>query len=69
MLLIPHYLVGIPITLPLYFPEKKSWNISTGDAEMGTVGPTGDVKGLMVTGLREEDHEVQLSVLVGVWVF
>ena len=36
---------------------------------MGTVGPTGDVNALMVTGLREEDHEVQLSVLVGVWVY
>ena len=31
---------------------------------MGIVGPTGDMNGLMVTGLREENHEVQLSVLV-----
>ena len=36
---------------------------------MGTVGPNGDVNVLMVTGLREEDREVQLSVLVGVWVY
>ena len=35
---------------------------------MGMVGPTWDVKGLMVTGLRRKDHEVQLSVLVGVLV-
>ena len=47
-LLIPHYLVGIPITLTIFSirsAEKKSWNTSTGDAGMGTVGPTGDVKG------------------------
>ena len=47
--------------------EKKSWNTSNGEAEIGMVGPTGDLNGLMVTGLRVEDHEVQLSVLVGVW--
>ena len=58
-----------PTIFSIRSAEKKSWNTSTGDAEMGTFGPTGDVKGLMVTGLREEDHEVQLLVLVGMWVF
>ena len=48
--------------------EKKSWNTSKWEAEIGMVGPAGDLNGLMVTGLRVEDHEVQLSVLVGVWV-
>ena len=38
--------------------EKKSVNMFIGDAAIGTVGPMGEVKGLMVTGCKVEDHEV-----------
>ena len=40
--------------------EKKSWKTSNGDGEMRQIGD--------VNGLREYDHEVQLLVLVSVWV-
>ena len=31
---------------------------SSGDAAIGTAGPMGEVKGLMVTGCKSEDHVV-----------
>ncbi len=38
--------------------DVKSWNTSSGDSEMMETGPTGDVKGWMVTGFSWDDQEV-----------
>ena len=61
--LISHNLFGIPVGLIcIRSEEKKSVNTSSGDAEIGTAGPTGEVKGLIVTGCKVEDHEVGWEV-------
>ena len=35
---------------------KNNWKTSSGESEIGTVGPTVDLKGWMVTGFRPVVH-------------